>query len=255
MTLNEFNIYLNSFLHNENYLNDVSLNGIQIQNSLPNSKQIKKVAFSVDACVSSCKEAFLQKADVLVTHHGILWGSCQRITDSFYSKVSEFIKNDIALISYHIPLDANNPFGNNFGMANKLGLKNLENFGFWKNMTIGVKGEFENPKTLEEIKNLIFEQTQTDCKLYKFGKEKIKTVGYISGGAGEDVEQAAKENLDLFITGEFLHSHFHLAEELKINVISAGHYGTEKMGVELLKEKVEKDLGLQTVFIDLPTNL
>ena len=49
MTLSEFDNYINSFLRKEDFDKDISLNGIQIQNSLPDSKQIKKVAFAVDA--------------------------------------------------------------------------------------------------------------------------------------------------------------------------------------------------------------
>ena len=74
-------------------------------------------------------------------------------------------------------------------------------------------------------------------------------------GAGEDVDQAAELGLDCYITGEFAHEQYHFAEEAGINVISGGHYGTETMGVSLLKEKVEKELGLRTLFIDLPTDL
>lgn len=59
MTLNEFNDYLNAFLKKENFPADPSLNGIQIQNSEPDSKQIKKIAFAVDACEESAKIAAL----------------------------------------------------------------------------------------------------------------------------------------------------------------------------------------------------
>lgn len=57
MTLNELNKYFNSFLKTENFPNDISLNGIQIQNREPNKKQIKKVAFAVDACLETAKQA------------------------------------------------------------------------------------------------------------------------------------------------------------------------------------------------------
>ena len=43
MTLTELDEYFNSFLKKENFSNDISLNGIQIQNSNPDSKQIKKI--------------------------------------------------------------------------------------------------------------------------------------------------------------------------------------------------------------------
>ena len=50
MTLNQLNDYFNAFLKKENFPADPSLNGIQIQNRRPDEKEIKKVAFAVDAC-------------------------------------------------------------------------------------------------------------------------------------------------------------------------------------------------------------
>ena len=56
MTLTELNNYFNSFLKKEDYAADISLNGIQIQNKEPKSKQITKVAFAVDACETTEKK-------------------------------------------------------------------------------------------------------------------------------------------------------------------------------------------------------
>lgn len=255
MTLNELNDFFNSFLHKENYQSDPSRNGIQIQNKEPNKKEIKKVAFAVDACEATAKKAKELGADVLVVHHGLFWGGCDTITGSHYKRISSFINNDLALIAYHIPLDANDPYGNNYGIANALNMKNLQGFGYWRGMDIGVKGEFENPITPLELGKLIEDVLHTKCNVLPFGKEKIKTLGIISGGAGEDVEQAVKEGLDAYVTGEFAHEQYHYAKEMEINVISGGHYGTETVGVSLLKKKVEEELGLETVFIHIPTGL
>ena len=74
MNLVEFNDYLNSFLCKENFLPDPSKNGIQIQNEEPLSKEIKTVAFAVDACEESALIAIQNHADVLVCHHGLFWG-------------------------------------------------------------------------------------------------------------------------------------------------------------------------------------
>ena len=255
MTLNELDAFFNAFLKKEDFQADPSRNGIQIQNSAPDSLQITKVAFAVDACEATAKAAAEAGAQVLVVHHGLFWGACETLTGNFYKRAAAFIKNDLALIGYHIPLDANNPYGNNYGLAAALGLSTLEPFGFWHGMSIGVRGEFKAPVSPEELCSSFSKITKTDARLFKFGKSQIKTVGIISGGAGEDVDQAAKLGLDCYITGEFTHQDFHPAEEFGINVISGGHYGTETMGVSLLKEKVEKELGLSTIFIDLPTNL
>ncbi len=257
MTLNELDAYFNAFLKKEDFAGDPSRNGIQIQNAEPDGKEIKKVAFAVDACEATALAAAKAGADALVVHHGLFWGGCETLTGNFYKRAAAFIKNDLALIAYHIPLDANNPYGNNYGLAAALGLTNCQPFGTWHGMTIGVCGELNvnNPLTPEALCESLSKITKTKPQLFAFGKDRISTVGIISGGAGEDVDQAAKLGLDCYITGEFAHEDYHVAEELGINVIAGGHYGTETMGVSLLKEKVEKELGLSTIFIDLPTNL
>ena len=255
MTLIELDNYFNAFLKKEDFPADPSLNGIQIQNSEPSVKQIKKVAFAVDACQATAEAAAREGADVLFVHHGLFWGGCQTITGSFYSRISSFIKNDLALIGYHIPLDANACVGNNYGMAFKLGMKNLEPFGFWRGMAIGVKGELPCEMSLEELAKKVLRPGKTPAGIFPLGKEKIKTVGIISGGAGEDVDQAIELGLDAYITGEFAHEQYHLIKEMEMNVIAGGHYETETVGVNLVREKVEKELGLETVFIDLPTGL
>ena len=45
VTLNEFDNWADSFLKLGDYAADISMNGIQVQNSNPNGKLIKKVAF------------------------------------------------------------------------------------------------------------------------------------------------------------------------------------------------------------------
>lgn len=255
MTLNELDAWFNAFLKKEDFAGDPSLNGIQIQNSAPDSLEIKKVAFAVDACEATARAAAEAGAQVLVVHHGLFWGHCQTLTGNFYKRAASFIKNDLALIAYHIPLDANKPYGNNFGLAAALGLENAEPFGYWRGMPIGACGSLPAPVTADALAASLSKITKTTPRLFPFGKKEIRTVGIISGGAGEDADQAAKLGLDCYITGEFTHEDFHSAEEFGINVISGGHYGTETMGVSLLKEKVEKELGLSTLFIDLPTDL
>ena len=255
MTLNELDSWFNAFLKKEDFPADPSLNGIQIQNSAPDALQVSKVAFAVDACEATANAAAAAGAQALVVHHGLFWGHCQTLTGNFYKRAASFIKNDLALIAYHIPLDANNPYGNNFGLAAALGLSKVEPFGYWRGMPIGAAGELTALLSPDELAAKLSKITRTDCRSLAFGKSQIKTVGIISGGASEDVEQAVELGLDCYITGEFQHEQYHLAEECGINVIAGGHYGTETMGVSLLKEKVEKELGLSTIFIDLPTNL
>lgn len=255
MTLNELDEYFRSFLKIDDFLDDPSMNGVQISNSLPDTRQIKKAAFAVDACEATALSAAKEGADLLFVHHGILWDNCERITRHTYKRISAFIKNDIALYACHLPLDANNPYGNNYGLAARLPLSDVTPFGEWRGMKIGVKGKLEAPQSLDWLASKILKPDEKPCRVLDFGKKEIRTVGIISGGGGGDVYQAAAAGLDAYVTGEISHDNFHLIKELQINVIAGGHYQTETVGVQSVMEKLKRETGMETVFIDFPTGM
>ena len=101
----------------------------------------------------------------------------------------------------------------------------------------------------------MFPNGEKPVAVLPFGKKQIETVAIISGGAGEDVYQAKNAGADLYITGEIEHELYHPILEMGINVIAGGHYQTETVGVSLVAKKVQSELGLETVFIDVPTGM
>lgn len=254
MTLLELDRYFNSFLRKEDYAADSSRNGIQIQNSAPDSKQITKVAFAVDACVEAAKQAAKCGAQVLFVHHGLFWGGCDLLVGNVYERIVTFIKNDLALCAYHIPLDANAEVGNNYGIAAQLGLKNCKPFAQWHGMTIGVKGELPSPLHIEQLSRMAL-AGKKPVRVLPFGKKEIRTVGIVSGGAGSDVSYAVEEGLDAYITGEIKHELYHYIKENNINVIAGGHYNTETVGVNLVCEKLAYEKKIETEFLDIPTEM
>ncbi|MBQ7158654.1 MAG: Nif3-like dinuclear metal center hexameric protein [Treponema sp.] len=255
MTLCELDTYFNGFLKKENFPSDPSRNGIQIANSAPESKPITKVAFAVDACDATAKQAAQAGAQLLFVHHGLFWGGCDTITGIHYKRIKAFLENDLALYASHIPLDANAEVGNNYGIAARLGLQNVQPFGSWRGMSLGAMGTLPKPLSIDELERALFPNGEKAAHLFPFGKKEIRTVAVISGGAGEDFDQAVAAGADAYITGEVSHEDYHPIEESGINVIAGGHYQTETVGVNLVRAKLEKDCGLETVFIDIPTRL
>ncbi len=255
MTLNEFDSWADSFLKRGNYKADISMNGIQVQNSNPDGKQIKKVAFAVDACIETIEQAAAEKADVLFVHHGLFWGAPLAVSGSHYNRIKALLNADMALYASHIPLDANSEYGNNYGLAAMFGLKNIEPFGEWRGMTVGVKGDFPAPVSVESLVNK-FESNGSRCNaVLPFGPKELKSAVIISGDGESDAEAAAASGADVFITGEAGHVCYHLAKENGFTIIAAGHYNTETMGVSLVMKKLACETEIQTVFISAPTGL
>lgn len=230
---------------------DISLNGVQIESP---DRPLGKVAFAVDACLDTIKKAVDAEADVLVVHHGLFWGRPIAISGSHYDRVKTALDGNLTLFACHIPLDAHPVYGNNAQMAFRLGMREFDMFSPWRGRPIGVKGKLPFPMTVEEISKLLaFDPIFSDMLINR--KEKVGSVGIVSGGAGDDVIEAINAGVDLFITGEIGHENYHVAKEAGIDVLGGGHYRSEVFGVQALKRMSEKELGLECVFIDAETGL
>ncbi len=255
MTLHELHEMLHSYFCIKDFPNDPSLNGIQVQNSQPKEKKIRTMAFAVDACADTIKKAIEAHADTLFVHHGLFWGREQAITGMHYERIKQLILNDIALYACHLPLDAHPITGHNYALARLIGLENLQPFGQWQQSVIGVKGSFTKPKTIDAIVNAMFTDGSKPLTVLPFGKKEIHTAGIISGGGAGEITQAIEQNLDVYITGEIKHENYHTALENEISLIAGGHYATEKHGLRLLMEKIEKETDIVCVFLESPTGL
>jgi dinuclear metal center YbgI/SA1388 family protein len=257
MTLAEFDAYVVNYLRIAAFANDPSQNGVQVENCLGGDGQgaVAKIAFAVDACFETIRRAAAIKADVLFVHHGLFWGRCEPLTGTLYKRVKELIAANIALYACHLPLDAHPESGNNYGLAQRLGLRELAPFGEWKGHTIGVMGTLPMPRAAEEIIQTLFPGDTEGCVILPFGNERLSRVAIVSGGGADETGQAASAGADVFITGEIGHTQYHLAQESGITVIAAGHYRTETIGIQLMRQKIERETGIETAFIDVPTGL
>lgn len=252
MTLKELDRYFRGLLEIDALVGkDISQNGVQVENSA----DITKIAFAVDACLESFKRAKEVGAQMLFVHHGIFWGHEQVLAGSHYQRIKFLLDNDIALYAAHLPLDIHPELGNNASLAKAAGLCDLKPFGEFRGIEVGVKGKFKDAVTLNQVIDAVGFDRNELLAVLPFGKEKNLTGAVITGGGESDVADAIAQDVDLYITGDAAHVVYHTCLENKINMISAGHYRTEVYGVQNMAAKVKADLGIETVFIDVPTGL
>ncbi len=233
---------------------DVSLNGIQVGDE---TREVTKVAAAVDGCRETFERAAALGADMLLVHHGLFWGKPLAVTGSHYRRIKFLMDKGLALYAAHLPLDSHPEVGNNAGLAGILDLQDREPFGDYHGTSIGVQGRLAEPLDLDRLMERLWGGVPGEgrVKVLPFGPELISSVGIVSGGAPRSVGEALGKGLDCFITGDASHEIYHQALEGGIHVIFAGHYWTEIWGVRRMLERMEKELGLETVFIDMPTGL
>lgn len=253
MDIKEFDAWCRSFLEIEGLRNiDDSLNGLQIGRS---PAPLKKAVFAVDACLESMRRAREKNADLLFVHHGLFWGQAARIEGPLLEKIKLFLESDIALYACHLPLDKHPEAGNNAVLAAKLRLGRIEPFGQYHGISIGCSGVLPSPLSIREIVETILPDGTKPRLVIPAGPASISTVAIVSGGAPFEAMQAFGKGIDLFITGEPSHSVYHSVIENKLNFIAAGHYATEVWGVKAVAERLARETGIETEFLDIPTGL
>ncbi len=253
MTSAQFDRYIRSILALDAFTSlDKSLNGIQVDNS---GREIKKIAFAVDACQESINMAREIGADLLFVHHGFFWGHPLAIAGAHRSRIKALLDADIALYAVHLPLDMHEDLGNNAELARLLKLEGREPFGLYNGIKIGYRGNFPQPVDIQEAFERIAFKNRPALALWPFGPEKSKNCAIISGGGGRELSQAIDAGVDLYITGEVNHEMYHSALEAKINVICAGHYASEVWGLRSLMARVAEHCNVATEFIDAPSSL
>jgi dinuclear metal center YbgI/SA1388 family protein len=230
---------------------DASPNGLQVQGT----DRIARVAFAVDVSVRTIRAAAKSGASLLVVHHGLWWGRHEQIVGNLRARVAALIENDLSLYAAHLPLDCHPKLGNNVELARLLSLRVVEPFGEYKGVKVGVLASATPAVRLTSLVAAVERKLTTRARVLRFGPATLRRVAIVSGGGGALVEAAARAKCDALLTGETSHAAHPAAEEAGINVIFAGHYATETVGLLALARHVRRRFGVATEFVSAPTGL
>lgn len=250
MKLEDLTTHLDDFLR----VHEVSdypgaINGLQVGNS----GSVTRLAVAVDACQATIDAAVELGADLLLVHHGLFWDGLQPLTGIRWRRFAPLFAHDIAVYSAHLPLDLHPEVGNNAVLARRLGVRDIDWFGDHHGSLLGAAGTLDVSR--EELIARVGETLAVEPHVIPAGGDRVHRVGVITGGGGSMIPQAVEAGVDAYVTGEGQHHTHFYAEEHGINVIFAGHYATETVGVKALAEHLKERFGLAWEFIDHPTGL
>lgn len=231
-----------------------AMNGLQVENA----GGVGWVAAAVDASqatIDSVADASRTRGApaLLLVHHGLFWDDPAPLTDRRYRRVRALLTNDIAVYGAHIPLDVHAEVGNNVVLARQLGLDDTAWFDDYRGVPIGVMGALVMPR--EALVSRLDGLLGSRARLIPGGPPVTGRVGVITGSAGSRIRAAKAAGCDTFVTGEGAHHTYFDAMEFGVNVIYAGHYATEQVGVKALAERVSTEFGIPWEFFDHPTGM
>ena len=245
--------FLDKILELDQWPDDPSNNGLQFAGDA----EVEKAVFAVDASAELfCKAADLD-ADFIFVHHGISWGSgIRRIDGILAERIKLLAANGISLYAAHLPLDANPRFGHNARLSDMIGLGDRRTFGDYHGRQIGFQGVLPESKTVSELAQILDKALPSSGDFGFVGDpaQEVKSVGIISGG-GAWPELFEGDHVDCLISGEATHEVFHPAKESGTTILTLGHYRSETPGVFAVMDLVKSKFGIETAFIDIPTNM
>jgi len=232
-----------------------AVNGLQ----LDSRSGVCSVAAAVDFSRRAIEGAVERGANLLIVHHGMFWSGVQPIRGAAYERLTLLLTHDVAVYASHLPLDRHPEVGNNVLLARELGLTPSAEFGRYKTVAIGVRGE-SDVGTAELVERAAtFAAARGGAAIATpFSPHRRTRRWAICTGAGassETLREAAELGIDTLVVGEGPHHTAVEAEETGIVVVYAGHYATETLGVCAVAGRVSAEFGVPWSFVEAPTGL
>ncbi len=248
--------YLDTTLEIDRF-KDYAPNGLQVEGAL----EVQKIVTGVSASAELISRAIELDADLIVVHHGLVWGpGLSKIAGPLARRLKLLLGNDVSLAAYHLPLDKHARLGNNTGLADALALSpSREAFGDVRGTLLGLAGTWSTPLSKQDA---IGRVAGGVCKgqlprfVFPYGPDTVRKVGLCTGAASDLLEAAALAGCDMFVTGELAERAADLAKELQITLVAAGHVATEVFGPMRLADELRmKFPAIETQFVHVPNPL
>ena len=215
------------------------------------SAEVKRVAVSLDASFEAVCHAAEIGADLLLTHHPMLFRGTKSVSDENPGghKIIKSLRNGLSVISLHTRLDAGDG-GVNDCLAEALGLKVIGKFGDEEAPELG-RIALAEPVTGKELAEMVRDSLGSGAVRFTGDAGKsIRTVG-LCGGDGKDfLQAAAAAGCDAYITGDAGYNAAQDISEEGLCVIEAGHYHSEAPVCKRLAELAENLCGAETYIYD-----
>lgn len=255
--LREVVAYLDTTLEIERF-RDYAPNGLQVEGA----PEVDTVVTGVSANQALFERAIELGADLVVVHHGLIWGGgLGTVTGPTARRLRQLLANDVSLAAYHLPLDKHARLGNNTGLADAIGLtlNGRAGFGDVRGVALGLSGTWPEPLAQDDAIGRIASGVlgkRAAPFVFPYGPPVVRKVGLCSGAAGDLVEAAAAHGCDLYVTGELAERAGELARELQITLVALGHYATEVYGPTRVADELRMQFPTLSVhFVPVPTPL
>lgn len=209
-------------------------------------KEIQKIYIALDATDEAIEEAIANGADMLLTHHPMIFKGMKRVTqeDFIGRRIIRLIQNDMVYYAMHTNFDV-------MGMADLaadyLGISDtrvleITSVSETGEEGIGRYGSLKKEMTVRECCEEVKQAFSLE-KVKVFGdlERKVKTAAISPGSGRSVISNALQAGVDVLITGDIDHHEGIDAVAQKLTVIDAGHYGVEHIFIPYMEQYLKRE--------------
>lgn len=203
--------------------------------------EVTKIAVALDPTEYVLKRAAMIGADLLITHHTLIFHPINCISKELANSLKIALDNGISLYSMHTNFDKAKG-GINDALADRLGLSDIQE------TPIGRIGKI-SPCSIETFVNHVSKSLNTHIQ-YTGKRDEISTV-MVFGGSGfrsEYIDIAREYGADAYVSSEIKHDIIRTYSDMLL--VDATHYATENPGMEELCPVLAEKLNLDVEFIE-----
>lgn len=211
------------------------------------NKEVNRIYIALDATESVILQAKEAKADMLITHHPLVFSPMKRVTDEEFTsrRVLSLIQSDISYYAMHTNYD-----------VLRMGTLLEERLEISDTEVLDITAEINGISAgIGKVGTLSKAMTFKECCLHvknKLELESVKVWGNmeavvsrvaVSGGSGKSaISPAVEKSAEVLVTGDIGHHEGLDALEQNLFIIDAGHYGTEYMFIDDMKQFLQKNI-------------
>lgn len=214
---------------------------------------VTRVLIALDPAESVLREAKQAGAELIVTHHPLIFSGIQSVNDQTQTgrKLLYLIENGIAAMNLHTNLDCA-PGGVNDTLAARLDLADVRVLDSAGKDAQGreyglIRMGTAEPQTFEAFCAFVRERLACPGVRAANGGKAVRRVAVGGGACAGEMERVLAADCDTFVTADVKYHQFLQAAELGLNLIDAGHFETEDPVCEVIARIVRANVPSVTV--------
>lgn len=208
-------------------------------------REVHHVFLALDLTDETLEEAIEAGADMIVTHHPMIFSGIKKINNHSFTgrRILKLVREGISYYAMHTNYDILGMADLSAGYLELSETKVLSATGEMDGETIGFGrvGKIPAKMTLKEYALLVKKNLKlADVKVYGNLDQMVETAAVCTGSGKSMISDVLVAGADVYVTGDIDHHTGIDTVAQGLCIIDAGHYGTEYIFMEDMKERLEK---------------